>query len=432
MHSKLARQLTELQEAGVISPETVQNISSYYSKKRETKPNRLFTIFGVIGALLSGLGIILIIAHNWDGMPKTLKTILAFIPLCFAQIMCAFGFIQKKGAAWIESSTTFLILSVGATIALISQIYHIPGDLSDFLLIWVIITAPLLYLLRSNMALIIHLVLTTWYACDLGYFFNGEIPWWYLPLFLGVIPRYLQLQKETAQSNSSGLLNWLLPLSPIIVLGSFTNGHSLSFVCYIAFFGLLYNIGQLPLFKSQGLRRNGYAVMGSLGSVVLLTFLTFEWFWKDVIHESHDQQELLVTVTLFLAGILVLGYSLSKKLLGHPNLFQFAFLIVGALYATHHLGWAHNVILTNVLVAALGIVAIRIGIRKSSFGVLNYGLLILTALITSRFFDTNLDFIVRGILFISVGAGFFFTNYLLIRKQRNRSLKGPSKTENHD
>jgi len=128
-----------------------------------------------------------------------------------------------------------------------------------------------------------------------------------------VIPYYIKLQKQRSQSNIAGVLNWLLPLSPVIVLGTFTNGDTLAFIMYIGFFGLLYNIGQLPLFRRQKLRRNGHAIIGSLGTIFLLTVLTFEWFWKDSIKESHSQVEVLMTAVLFLAGTAVLGYLHFKK-----------------------------------------------------------------------------------------------------------------------
>jgi len=174
MNSKLERQLSELLEADIITSEIAQNISAFYHTKEQGKPNRLFTIFGVLGALLSGLGIILLVAHNWDNMARGLKTFFSFLPLVIGQIACGYSLIRKKGVSWVESSTTFLILSIGATISLVSQIYNIPGNLNDFLLVWAAIAAPLMYLLRSNLAVIVHLVLITWYACDLGYFFNSQ------------------------------------------------------------------------------------------------------------------------------------------------------------------------------------------------------------------------------------------------------------------
>jgi hypothetical protein len=82
-------------------------------------------------------------------------------------------------------------------------------------------------------------------------------------------------------------------------------------------------------------------------------------------------------------------------------------------------------IAVNLIVLALGVTTIKIGADTFHFGVLNYGLLIITALVTCRFFDTNMSFEIRGLLFVAVGLGFFLTNYIMLKKQKSRveSLK---------
>jgi hypothetical protein len=85
-------------------------------------------------------------------------------------------------------------------------------------------------------------------------------------------------------------------------------------------------------------------------------------------------------------------------------------------------GLANGVMATiavNVLVLALGLITIKIGTDQFHFGILNYGLLIITALIVCRFFDTDMSYIIRGFLFVSVGIGFFFTNYVMLKKKKS-------------
>jgi len=66
----------------------------------------------------------------------------------------------------------------------------------------------------------------------------------------------------------------------------------------------------------------------------------------------------------------------------------------------------------------IGLLTIRNGARQHHLGILNYGLLMITALVVCRFFDTNLSFVVRGILFVSVGAGFFGANYWMLKRRK--------------
>ena len=107
--------LPELVKAGVISEDTAAAIASYYNNKKEPSTNKLFVVFGILGAILVGLGIILIIAHNWDDLSRSLKTVFAFLPLLIGQLLCAFAFLKKPGnVAWRESSSVFLFFAVGA------------------------------------------------------------------------------------------------------------------------------------------------------------------------------------------------------------------------------------------------------------------------------------------------------------------------------
>jgi len=79
------------------------------------------------------------------------------------------------------------------------------------------------------------------------------------------------------------------------------------------------------------------------------------------------------------------------------------------------------VVLINICAFVIGILTIRDGARHNSLGILNYGLLIITALVVCRFFDTDLNLVIKGILFMSVGAGFFATNYRMLKKRRSNA-----------
>jgi len=77
------------------------------------------------------------------------------------------------------------------------------------------------------------------------------------------------------------------------------------------------------------------------------------------------------------------------------------------------------IVFINLLVLMIGVMTIREGARQYNLGVLNYGLMIVTALVICRFFDTDLGFVLKGILFVGVGIGFFFANYLMIKKKKD-------------
>src|SRR5262249_28742411 len=77
-----------------------------------------------------------------------------------------------------------------------------------------------------------------------------------------------------------------------------------------------------------------------------------------------------------------------------------------------------SITLINLLILCIGIFTIWLGAKVDHLGVLNYGLLTITALIICRFFDSHMSFVVRGLLFVLVGAGFFVANYLMLKKRK--------------
>ena len=423
MSTKLIKELPELVDNNVISQDVANSIITYYKTKNDGKPNRLFTVFGVFGATLIGLGIILILAHNWDDFSRTIKTVWAFLPLVAGQLFVGYSILKNKSDTWKEASGVFLFFAVGASIALVSQIYNIPGNLSSFLLTWILLCAPLIYLLKSKAVAILHIAFATYYVFESGYSYGSKTPWYYLLFLLLLAPFYVQLIKHHVKSNITSIFNWLVPLSITASLGAFVGrgGDEYGFLMYVILFGIFYSIGKMPYFQNQKLRGNGYLIIGSLGTIITLLFATFKWFWEEISKSiTADKQTIVVTIVLAIIAIGLLGYSYSRKWIKEFNLFQYVFIIFSVLFFIGMTNVTIPTILVNFLVLALGLIAIKIGADKFHFGILNYGLLIVTALVICRFFDTNMTFVIRGLLFVIVGVGFFLTNYIMLKRQKSK------------
>jgi len=171
MSKQLLKGIPELVKVDVISEETGLKIAKYYELKKQSAPNNLVVILGILGALLVGGGIVLIVAHNWDELSRFVKTILSFLPLVVAQLTCAYTLLkQKDNRVWRECSSVLLFFAIGVCISLISQIYQISGSMSGFLLTWMILALPLVYLLSSSTVALLCIAGLSWYACELGYF----------------------------------------------------------------------------------------------------------------------------------------------------------------------------------------------------------------------------------------------------------------------
>lgn len=423
----MQRDLNELVAANVISQEIANKIQDYYNTKKGLSVNRLFVVFGILGGILISLGIILIIAHNWDNLPRLTKTILAFIPLLIGQVLSGYVIVKKsENIAWRESVSAFVFFSVGATISLVSQIYNIPGNLSSFIMIWMLLCLPLVYLMKSSITSLLYIIGITYLASETGYWSGASSESYvYWILLILVLPHYYFLLKKKPGSNFTIFHNYFIPISIVITLGTVANTMvDLMFIAYFSLFGLFYQIGSLKHFNRQKLSNNSYSMIGSLGTIVMLLTLSFDGFWKELRYATFPFSEIIAspefyvaTVLTLIAGVMVYRKHYLKNLAGiKPISLVFVLFILTFLIG---LTSPVAVVIINILVLTLGILTIIDGAKQDHLGILNFGLLIVTALIVCRFFDTDLSFIIRGLLFIFVGFGFFMTNYWMLKKRKS-------------
>lgn len=423
----MLKDLPELVQAGIISPDLAENIRSYYLSRKNNSPNRLFIAFGILGAMLIGLGILLIIAHNWDEFSRTIKTIWAFTPLVIGQVFCGWAlFRRQQNTGWKEGSAAFLFLAIGTSIALVSQIYHIPGDQKEFMLTWMITAFPLVYLMNSSSASLLYIIGITYYSTVSGYTYPSTQPFLYWPLLLLAIPHYYLLIKNKPSSNFTGFHHWIIPISLVIALGTMgKSNEELLVTAYTGLFGLFILFGRHAMPTDGRLRQNGFLVTGVAGLMVILYMYSFNELWKSLrgnfnLAESILSTEGYLAIVFTILALIVFFYVYRNRSYRKISPFEVAALVFMLIY---FLGIYSPgaVILTNILVLAIGLLVIREGSERDHLGILNLGLLIIGILVAMRFFDSELSFVLRGILFVAVGAGFFAANYLMIAKRRSHA-----------
>lgn len=427
MSHNILNELPYLVKANVISEETAQKIKEHYSNIGNKSTNKLFLIFGILGAILSGLGLILILAHNWDDFYNVTKSFLSFLPLIIGQILCGFSILKKSdNPIWKESSSVFLFFAIGASISLIAQVYNIPGDLNSFIVTWMLLALPLVYLLRTSIVSLLYIMGITYYCYNSNYFtYQKEQTYFFWLLFLGIIPHYYQLLTTKPQSNFTLFHNWFVATSLMISLGSIgEENEKLLYLCYICLFAIYYSIGKNSFFEKQKFKFNSFQIIGKAGTLIILLMYTFKSFWKYFHKNKLHENVLLTSPEFIIASILVIiAAILFYKKNNQTNFKDFAIIeIIFLLNIPLLFMGEFAAIIANGIVLAIGVLEIKRGNQLNDLRILNLGLLIITILITCRFFDTDFSFIVRGILFIVLGLGFFLTNYLMLKK-RNRNEK---------
>ncbi len=138
--SRLNNRLTLWEQNRLIAPEQKQLILDFESQNKTS--HLPYAVF-MLGVFVTALGIISLIAANWEEIGGGVKLTADFILLAVLAggIMRA----QNRGSAfWRETGIFALFMMTGASIGLIAQVFQTNGTLANGALTWALFSAPLL------------------------------------------------------------------------------------------------------------------------------------------------------------------------------------------------------------------------------------------------------------------------------------------------
>lgn len=428
----LSKELPELVNQGVLDSSTSDKLLKYYGfHEAQSKRNLLLTIFSFIGAMLIGLGIMLLLAHNWDNFSRLVRTLISLAPLLASQLFAAWIiYTGRNSNSWRESVGVFYVCSIGSSIALIGQIYHVTSSAADFLLSWMLLVLPLVYLLKAGVAGVFYLLgLSFWTFCAEGERQNVVLYWVWLSLMSPYLWHLFKINRYRAQLT---ILNWALALSLTLSLGVIledvlANGWM---ILYSALFSIFYMIHQFYFDNAVSSWQRPYRLFGTRGIIILSFIFSYEDVWnqvnRDFVHKFTTVSPFIMMPKLmvFLCILILWGY-LFIQLLKRKESFRVLFVSLPIAASLSHVitFWSGPIIpliLFNMLLLIFGVCITLLGIRKEQLDLLNEGLLILLVLILLRFFDVDLGLMMRGIIFIILGAVFLGANWFVIKRRQKR------------
>ena len=435
----LRGQLPELVAAGVISSENAAAIERHYGPV-ESRTNLGVVILASVGAALVGAGIILLIAHNWDDLSRAARTVIGFIPLLIAQALVVFTLTRRnESRPWREAVAIFDVAAVATAISLISQTYQIQGSFADFMRVWLLLSLPIVYLLRTTLGACVYLIGTiVWlFAHEIGIFVRSPDPMFFWVLFLLIVPYFLLRFFEDRGSRETATLAIVMTIALAFGLG-FTTGFAKTDLGGVAFAGLMtaiYLCG-IKFFPRTDERLHIVALLGGIGIGITAIVLSFESTWhmgREFFWGALSFDGVIAVALEFLFPIVAVALA-ALDLIWRRVEFSLAaavFPIVTAVAlgianlcppsdaeSLHKTSCSFTATaLMNCYALWLGIDILTRGIRSDSIARANFGLILIAALAISRFFDSELSFVTRGLGFIVVGAGFLVANILLFKKR---------------
>ena len=206
----------------------------------------------------------------------------------------------------------------------------------------------------------------------------------------------------------------------------------------IAFAGLftaIYLCG-VRFFPRTDERLHTVALLGGIGIGVTAIVLSFESTWHMARELSWGQRALGQNIALALellfpiAAIILVAFEIFRGRRGFSIIAGSFPIVTAVIWWIADLcgtGSAEHLYKTKCSFAAaalmncyalwLGIDILIRGIRSDSIARANFGLLLIAALAISRFFDSELTFMTRGLGFIVVGAGFLIANIVMFKRR---------------
>ena len=430
----LYKEIPSLIEKGVLNDESATKLRSHYGEPSKTASyNTIFIISAILGSLLIGLGVILVFAYNWDNFSRGARTVLSFVPLLVAQAFYAYAFFKKKDSIpWIEATSGFLMLMLGSTLALIGQTYNTDSTLSEYLFTWMLLSIPLMYIRNATIPLVLYLVGITWrYFLSEHHFFSrhtdlGQMLEFWL-FFLAVIPSMVMNIRSSSYTVRANIIGWFS--ASCIFISSyrvfiFQDGLPLLFY-QACIFTLLYVIGKFLCDHEEKISKKPFQVIGIIGIYILMITCTYDKFWKNYRneywgwdHHIHRDHFLFYVLAFIALGLIIAGVVRKVMKKEHinfiPALFP-ALIGLGSLLTKHDDEYIAAA-LCDAYLFVYGVFYIVSGVQLERFSLVNTGMFFVCSLICIRFVSSDVDFIVKGVVFILLGASFLGVNYWLAQR----------------
>jgi uncharacterized membrane protein len=385
-------------------------------------------LFSILGAVLIGGGIILLLAHNWEELSRPMRAAISIAPLAVAAVFGAWLlWTERDSTAWREGVATAQTLAIGSSIALVAQTYNLGGRFDEFMLTWSLLALPIAYLLQATLPMLLYLVgIVVWTGSVMNQAGSGL---WYFPLLGAALPFVWWASRPNRYHPRPLLILWVLAVTVCIGTGLATERVCEKLdawpVLFAGLFAVLYLVGARWWGEASAGWQRPLQNVGALGTVGLALVLSFADVWSHASWRYSWAEVVSLRVGLQLAAAAI--FPVAAVVLWIPSWRRQAWSevmlgIVPALAAVWWIGARYDAgvigaILFNLYLFVLGIGTLVIGFRSRRLGPVNAGMGMLTAVILCRFFDSHLNFIVRGLAFIIIGIGFLMTNLMLLRRK---------------
>ncbi len=188
----LQKQIIDWENRKLISVEQSAGILASYNFPRAdvSKKMDIVKILTLIGAIFVGVGVVFMVASNWQEIPKEVRTIM-LLGITLGTLYAGYYYSYERTDYPLLGKSLFLLSGLfwGGSIALIAQIYNIPTSKNWLiLLVWAFPLLPVAYFFENDYTYILSSAL--FLVWNLSYSASNNVANYFYPVlvFLMLLP----------------------------------------------------------------------------------------------------------------------------------------------------------------------------------------------------------------------------------------------------
>jgi len=375
---------------GLLSGEQVAALSASlegFEKPADTA--RTVRVFGIIGAVLTGLGAILFVASNWQGMSPLERTLVLLAG--YGLSVAAAVVTEKRGLPLVTEAVWLLsTLVLGANIFLIAQSYNLSLTLWQGTLAWTIGALAMGYardsMPQAAVAVPLGILTIGWAGGGTGWFFDDQMEFLFADSGLRPVLPLLGLGLVA--------LSTLLPLRDDL---RFARTPCFRWGTFILALTLIITTAHVDL--AEGFFQADFTVRQLAVAAAAAVLVVAAALFGKV--ESNASRPAMGVMLAALAALLI------------P--------VQGSVWIGYEVGGVHLLFGAYVIaVFAAALFTIWLGIRARNARLVNVGMVSTTLIIVIQYFGWSFELLDRSLAFI-VGGGVLMALSIFVERTR-RSL----------
>jgi uncharacterized membrane protein len=409
----VSRKLIEIEgqrwvELGIVTPVQYKQILKLYTER-----DHAIGLVPLLGSILLGLGLLSFIAANWQGISEVFRLIIILIALC-GFYFTGESFLRKNQEKLGMACIGLGLISFGAGIILIAQMFHLQAyDVSSWI-VWGIAGTALTYLYRSRYLFLLSLIIITiteWYSVV-------EFNHFSYPAFAIMIiglGSYVWNRKDS-------LVTWLFSISFIIQAFMLVEVNDWHFLWVFIPIMLLYTLGD-ALQETK--------IRTPFQSAALITTYLFDFYFIIVVgnqaHIDLYDNMLALTFPFLLSAAFIFVISIYLKLRQKRGVSGFDWILMPVLL---YLPFEVDILYIFILFLFSSFILWRGYVEEWRFKI-NLGTLLFLSSTMAAYIKLTWDFMDKSLFFIIGGAILLVLSWILNRR-RNKFLEETKEVIDHD